>query len=313
MGPGGNRASQTTQASPVLHVGSVGRVVLQTAHAVVKGCNKNVRVRVLFDAGSHRSFITKNAVQSAGLSVERQEWVKISTFGQGMKDSGLCDVYEIEVFPAPGGQGVKIEAYGVPSIAQIRKEHVEIEKCQFPYLQGLWFSDVNREMDVLEIDLVIWCFHKDRTIRGEAREHVAIETNLGWVLSGPLRGSDDESQVSVNLISHELSRNDGELEDSIRKLWDYGTLGIRQDNDVHEALKDAISFNGKTYKVCLPWKEQHGRLPSNYQNSLKRLRGQIERLRNDPDILHAYDAIIKEEAEVGIIERVPPMETEKSH
>ena len=228
MGPGGNRASQTTQASPALHVGSVGRVALQTAQAVVKGCNKNVRVRVLFDAGSHRSFITKNAVQSAGLSVERQEWVEISTFGQGMKDSGLRDVYQIEVFPVPGGQGVKIEVYGVPSIAQIRNEHVEIEKCKFPYLQGLWFSDVNREMDVLEIDLLIgadflWCFQKGRTIKGEAGEPVAIETNLGWVLSGPLRGSDDGSQVSVNLISHGLSRYDGELEDSIRKLWNYET------------------------------------------------------------------------------------------
>ena len=91
-----------------------------------------------------------------------------------------------------------------------------------------------------------------------------------------------------------MPRSDRELDDSIEKLWHFETLGIREESEVHEALKDAISFNGKRYEVGLPWKEGHAPLPSNYRNSFKRLKGQIEKLKNEPENLNAYDAIIKE-------------------
>jgi len=55
-------------------------------------------------------------------------------------------------------------------------------------------------------------------------------------------------------------------------------------------------------------------LPSNYRNSFKHLKGQIEKLKNEPENLNASDAIIKEQAQVGIIERVMELETpEKVH
>ena len=178
-------------------------------------------------------------------------------------------------------------------------------------MEGLWFSDVNRDKNVLGVDVLIradylWCFQKGRTIRGEVDQPVAVETCLGWVLSGPLKGSRDDTPVSVNFVGHVLNQ---ELQDSARKLWDFETLGIREEDEVHEVLKDAISFNGKQYEVGLPWKEGHGPLPSNYRNSLKRLKNQIERLKNAPENMKVYDEIIKEQAEVGIIERVPELET----
>lgn len=39
------------------------------------------------------------------------------------------------------------------------------------------------------------------------------------------------------------------------------------------------------------------------------MKGQIERLKNDPDVLKAYDAVIKEHAALGIVDRVPELET----
>lgn len=148
-----------------------GRVALQTAQAVVKGANGNLRVRVLFDAGSHRSFITSKAVRSTGLQVKRQQWIEVCTFGEQTKESGLKGVYDLKVFPFQGGDGVKIESYGVPTIAQIWNEHIEIKKGEYPYLQGLWFSDVNRNEEILGVDLLIgadylWCFQRGRIIRG---------------------------------------------------------------------------------------------------------------------------------------------------
>ena len=90
-------------------------------------------------------------------------------------------------------------------------------------------------------------------------------------------------------------------------MSDFETFGIWEENEVHEALKDAISLNGKRYEVGLPWKERHAPLPSNYRNSFKSLKGQMERLKIVPENLNAYNAIIKAQAEVGIIERVTTM------
>ncbi|XP_068749238.1 uncharacterized protein [Montipora capricornis] len=270
----------------------VGKVALQTAQAVVKGDSKSVRVRVLFDAGSHRSFITSRAAQSAGLPIKGKEWIEISTFGQQTKDCGMRAVYELDVSPLQGGERVKIEAYESPTIAEIRNQHIEIRKGDYPHLQGLWFSDVNRKNKVLGIDLLIgadylWSFQRGRTIRGEADQPVAVETCLAWALSGPMKGVPDGSQISVSFIGQVMPRHNKELEEGVQKLWDLETLGIREENEVHEALKDGISFNG----------------------DFKRLKGQIERLKNDPDVLKAYDAVIKEQAALGIFERVPELET----
>lgn len=158
-----------------------GRVAQQTAPAVVKGANGNLRVRVLFDAGSHRSFITSKAVRSARLQVKRKEWIEVCTFGEQTKESGLKGICDLQVFPFQGSDGVKIKAYGVPIIAQIRNDHIEIKKGEYPHLQGLWFSDVNRNEEILGVDLLIgadylWCFQRGRIIRGEVDQPVAVET-----------------------------------------------------------------------------------------------------------------------------------------
>ena len=42
-----------------------------------KGDRKNVIVRVLFEVGSQRSFITTGAVQLGGLHLARKKWIEM--------------------------------------------------------------------------------------------------------------------------------------------------------------------------------------------------------------------------------------------
>ena len=95
---------------------------------------------------------------------------------------------------------------------QIRNEHIKAKKSEYPHLQGSWFPDVSQDSKILGVDLLIgadylWSFQEGRTIRGEPNDPVAIETRLGWVLSGPLRGFCEDSQIIVNFVGHDLSRN----------------------------------------------------------------------------------------------------------
>ena len=67
-------------------------------------------------------------------------------------------------------------------------------------------------------------------------------------------------------------------------------------------------FNGKRYSVKLPWKEGHRLDSTNFNVSLKRLKGQLVRLKKEPDILDEYDKTIKDQLSSGVIEPVIELE-----
>ncbi|XP_074620271.1 uncharacterized protein LOC141879055 [Acropora palmata] len=85
-------------------------------------------------------------------------------------------------------------------------------------------------------------------------------------------------------------------------------------DDVHESFENDIGFSEGRYSVMLPWKQGHGPLPSNINISLSRMKGQLKRLRKEPEVLDECDSIIKEQLNSGVIEKVAELEeTEKVH
>ena len=58
----------------------------------------------------------------------------------------------------------------------------------------------------------------------------------------------------------------------------------------------------------LPWELRHAPLPTNYSLALSRLKGQLRRLQEHPEILKGYDNIIKDQLDAGIIEQVYELE-----
>ncbi|CAB4040249.1 Hypothetical predicted protein, partial [Paramuricea clavata] len=208
----------------------------------------------------------------------------------------------------------KYEAFVVPEICRIQNSHVEIARREYPHLKGIWFSDVSKCQGELEIDVLIgadylWNFQTGVTKRGKSGEPVAIETELGWVLSGPLRVQDIEGAelAQVNFVAQTMNNEDS-LESNVQKLWSFEGLGICEEDKVHEEFLDGISFTGSRYAVKLPWKESHDKLPDNYANSLGRMKNQLRRLKKEPALLTEYDSIIREQVEQGIVEPVAALE-----
>ena len=309
-------ANSITTSPSTLHVGAGGQVALQTARAVIKGEREPLQVRVLFDEGSHRSFITSEAAQRAQLAVIRQDWAGISTFGQRSRDTRLRDVVEIKVSPVREQKVIKIEAYVVPEISSIQNGHVELARNEYSHLKGLWFSDVCKAQEELEIDILagadyLWNLQKECTIRGKPDEPVAVQTELGWVLSGPTKGESRTSgaqSVQVNFVGSSTS-DKVSLDEEVKKLWDLETLGIqRVDDEVYEEFKNSISFQEGRYSVKLPWKTGHPELPNNYAVSLHLLKTQVARLEREPEVLREYALIIEEQLKTGVIEKVVELE-----
>ena len=322
-GDSSNTESSSNHVAPgyteSFHTGSGTRVALQTAQGIISANNASLpfRTRVLFDAGSHRSFITSSAASRAKLPVVRKEWLCINAFGQRDQKGALRDVVEFQINAVKGDRSIIMQAFVVPEISNIPNEHVELARDQFSHLKGLWFSDVNMKDDRLEIGILVgadflWQFQNGRVIRGREEEPVAIETELGWVLSGPLKCNGDfadRNAVQANLIVQNQSLGEPDrLENELKKLWDLETLGIRETQGVQEEFLDNISFNGDRYSVKLPWKVSHRSLPTNYENSAARLHNTLRKLKKEPEVLDEYERVIKGQAKLGVIETVHNLE-----
>ena len=77
------------------------------------------------------------------------------------------------------------------SVANI---HVEQIKHNYAHLSNILFSDVSRNKESLEIDILcglifLRSFQDGECIRGGPGEPIAVPTSLGWLLSGPLKGN----------------------------------------------------------------------------------------------------------------------------
>ena len=284
-------------------------VALQTALANVND-KKDGNVRVLFDSGSHRSFISADAVAKLGLKRVGRERLGIKAFGSKEAMESERDLVEFYLVPLKRGEKrVKILCFVVDNITSITNIHVEQVKKHYPHLQRIYFSDVSRCEDKLDIQILIgadfqWEFMEGEEIRGGPHEPVAIKTTLGWVLSGPLKGKPLASipECSLNFLPCEPSTRD--IDQQVQKLWDLDTLGIRPNDDVHENLIDNIKFTGERYSVSLPWKAGHGHIPLNYDNCYARLQSQVRKFKQDMTIFHEYDRIISDQLDKGIISKV---------
>ncbi|CAB4007702.1 E3 ubiquitin- ligase DZIP3 [Paramuricea clavata] len=278
----------------------------ETAQAMFVG-KKSGRVRVLLDSGSQRTLVTVKVAKALGCEVVRVENLSIGTFGQRALDSELRNVVRLELRSLFGSQVVSVDTYVVPEISVIRNQHLEVVRENYAHLKDLWLSDVCKSSEDLEVDVLVgadylWLLQRDCVRRGKPGEPVAIDTVLGWVVSGPIGGFDVDEPVTaqVNLVSSEV-RNP--LVD-ITKFWDLESIGIKdQNSDVHESVISDLKFSGTRYSVGLPWKESQDPLPTNYEFSLKRMKGQIKRLNKDPVLLGEYDSIIKAQEEAGVIEK----------
>ena len=130
----------------------------------------------------------------------------------------------------------------------------------FPYLAGLDSSNLE---DNLDIGILIGADQYWKLVTGKIRQEgtgpTAVETKLGWVLSGPVPGvSHGGTCTSVNFASTHVLKvecSDCNLDTTLKAFWDLDTLGIKgNESSVYEDFMQTIDFKNGRYCVHLPWK-----------------------------------------------------------
>ena len=173
-----------------------------------------------------------------------------------------------------------------------------------PHLEGLDLADDWDQTDG-SIDLLIGSDHYWDNVTGETRTGemgpVAVKSNLGWLLSGPVAGTSNSNMgTHRNLIisrpaeAYSISTNETNLVKTIKKIWNTESIGIKElapDNE--ESFMTNVSYKNDRYEITLPWKEE--RPADHYNLSYNRVKSLQRRLLNDHDLLMEYDQIIKDQ------------------
>ena len=189
----------------------------------------------------------------------------------------------------------------------------------FPHLTNLPLADSGDGLTDLEVDVMIGadfvhCFLLDKVVRGEKPlSPVAILTRFGFVLSGPVPVSAHNSCTSNITVAHTLKtgsiivENQCEVTRKIKEFWDRQNVGVKSkqpQSETHALMNDKITFDGKRYEVSLPVKEWHPVIPDNFKVAKTRLNSQLNCLKSKPELFAQYNAVIKEQLNSGIIERI---------
>lgn len=188
----------------------------------------------MMDTGSQMSYIAETARQQLGLSSDGERSLSIMTFGAKQANSRSCEYVRVGL-KLRGDQVLIFKLFSVPMICEPLKTHSLVD-CQksYPHLTGLELADDPGDNQTLKVDVLIGSDHYWDLITGRLQRGadgpIAIETKLGWVLSGPvvISGQTDESHSLVVHTMH-ISAPTSEtqtLDNTMKSFWELESFGI---------------------------------------------------------------------------------------
>ena len=292
-----------------------GTVLLQTASCMAINGSNSIPVRMLFDNGSQRSYVSSSVTSRLNLKPVSSENLHINTFGDTNYRKQKCNVVKL-CLQTLNREELELYAVNFPVICSLLPSRVNV--ADYIHLQGLELADNfdnTESIDVLIGSDYYWDFVSGDSIKGD-QGPTAVYSKFGWLLSGPLHDHSSTGVVTSNLIisgrcDAMFEEQNDELVESLKKFWETESVGIIPEDQSLPAdkRKPDIDFNGHHYEIGLPWKEDLQPSTNGYRLSESRLRSLHFKLKKDPDLLRDYDRIIREQEQTGIVERVPEEET----
>ncbi|CAB4032858.1 uncharacterized protein LOC113680502, partial [Paramuricea clavata] len=304
----------TTEDSTTTTTKTRNKVLLQTAVTYAQGengCNP-IPVRLLLDSGSQRSYITNSLKKRLGLVPIRTETLNLNTFGDDHFKKRRCDIVQLSL--KGNSDNRKITALCFPNLCSPLTTTIDLSL--YPHLQELQLFDLNilegRQNDS-SIDILIGAdYYFDiltgEMVRGESGP-VAVNSDFGWVVTGPTSDTESCSKVSgVHLLIEEqgslltpspfaLREDESELSKCLSQFWEIESMGINEEKVTKEEFLKDIRYleNEARYEVSLPWKNESIPKSNGYGMCLKRLHQLKSRLDKDKQLLEQYDNIFKDQ------------------
>ena len=299
----------TTLTSTPLPVPYTSVCLLKTAIADISADSTTIEGHILFDEGAQRSFITQELADQLQLKPTGFENISVASVGAQVSTTRRLAIASIHIHTLNEGQ-IPVTVLVVPKLAAPIRNSVRTHLNKLSYLRGLPLahpvtSDENFQISILIGADFYWQFVQDRVVRGDGP--VAVESKLGYLLSGPLplpvTATSTSFHVSILSCTTENTHHN-----SFWQVESTGTNPVAQNPDakfLQQYMDTHITLQPDgAYSLKFPWKDNHPLLPSNYAVCARHTRSMAYRLAKTSKLLQVYGAIIDEQERRGFIERV---------
>ena len=184
----------------------------------------STKVRILFDNGSQRSYVTEQVCSRLRLKPIHTERLQVNTFGGERFKIKQCKMVKFDIHKPRSTERVSLTALSYPMICSTLPSVAEVDN--YAHLSGLELADCSGGTDSDAIDVLVgsdyyWKFVTGETLQGTDGP-VAVRSTLGLILSG----STDSTHGGVNTCAHLISTKElnciPEVQDPIQEvLWKF--------------------------------------------------------------------------------------------
>ncbi|XP_046145431.1 uncharacterized protein LOC114881623 [Osmia bicornis bicornis] len=294
-------------------------VVLATAELMVESDRGDkIIVRALIDPCSEVSLIEESMAQLLNL---RRVPEKIPVIGVGKTQTYTKGRVSVRIMSRLNKSiSYNLNAYVLPRLSSYQTAKSSCS-ASLAYLEGLTPADPNF-LSSRRINLILGADIYAQIITAGLKHRppntpVAQATTLGWILTGPLRQSENSDTQTNSAISLQCLMRESELVETLTRFWKLEEVlsTSHQLTEEETICEDHFSKTHKRdksgrYVVRLPFKSSPEKLGESRGAACTLLAKLERRFRLNVDLQTAYREFLKEYGDLGHMERIPePIQT----
>lgn len=266
---------------------------------------KKAEARAVLDTAASRSLITSDFVKQLGLQGTGNCSIKLS----GSGDVTLAEKAaskRLLLFP-PQAEPIEIEVFVVPEIVDdVESTDIAEFKKRYPHCEKL---PMPAEGNGKRVQLLLGYSHLTRIVTLEKSIKIdqtqLMATKFGWIPFGDLpEENETESEKATICVIKEV--------DPIKLMCDLELIGLadfeksetEEEITTLEKFYETVEKIGKSYQIGWPYRYDPPDLEDNFGLAMGRLQSLYRQLRKSPEMLKAYDSIIRDQVEQDVAEVV---------
>ena len=281
--------------------------LLVTAITQVEGKNGHHQLcRAFLDSGSTASFVTQSCVNRLGLK-QRKSLVEV--FGLAATSVGTASSIVSLHFQPYFDKTVNfhVEALVIPKLTHNIPDSAVISK-EYSYLKHVKLADPSwhqpAPVDILLGSDIFWTLVGTQRLTGPKGSPVAIDSKLGWLISGNLKPKTNTKQVEVHFSSQ------NSLDKQLEKFWEIESLPTTKiltpsERECENLFQETVTRDSEgKFTVALPFKANQPDVGQSYSIAVRRLRSLERRLAENPEHQKEYTKFMREYEELNHMTKV---------